>query len=175
MVIPYFSEFFMKPFDWLIFNKKKPHLVSGGNNRWCWGSEEDKNRNSCFAMLLPVDIFNKLDAKATCLNCKIYNSRNEAISDFEQAYKKARKPNMESWYSEKMWKVILGCLILASGIILCYTVQVFPRQLMEKPKNLTVLKATKEGIFVENTYNSYKLYTVELPDGTWYVVAVPKK
>jgi hypothetical protein len=71
-------------------------------------------------------------------------------------------------------RVIIGLFVLFGGIIVCYfgAMQLGPMQ--AKPEHLQALKANKMGDFSDSYGGSrYKLCRVDLPDGSWYVVAIP--
>ena len=74
----------------------------------------------------------------------------------------------------KFWKTLLGILILAGGIVFCLSaVALIGPPTQKPPTDLPVFKAKDNGF--SDGPNSYKLVRVNMPDGTWHVVAILKR
>lgn len=86
----------MTPEEWLAENGKKPYGMSwedGGEDRWFyWGTMDDYDPNDPDNdpdeedFLLPPEIFAKLKERTTYPNVKMYDTKQEAMDDFCQAF-----------------------------------------------------------------------------------------
>lgn len=81
----------MTPDEWLNANDKKPYRPEGhGYNSTFWGTLADVDEPdpdpSELDFLLPDNLFLRLEGKLTYPNVRRYNSPEDALEDFRQAF-----------------------------------------------------------------------------------------